>query len=287
MGREIWLLIGHGSRDREGNDEFAAMVDALRKRNPGRIIDAAFVEQAEPGMRAVLESYGGASPKTVWILPLLLFGAGHSKKEIPEAINQARALHPEVDYRYGTPLGIHPSLIRMIDDRVTKALRGSTAVREEETAILLIGRGSSDPDANGDFYKLGRLYWEAHPYGWVETCFIGATQPDLPAGLRRCIQLGAKRVIAVPYFIFTGVLIKRIERILREGRATTAGPEILIGEYLGLDPLLFALIEERFEAIGKGPVLMNCDLCKVQFPELGGNPSGFLPQSQYRHGERN
>ena len=89
MGREIWLLIGHGSRDREGNDEFVALVEALRKRNPDRIIDAAFVEQAEPGMKAVLESYGGASPKTVWILPLLLFGAGHSKKEIPEAINQA------------------------------------------------------------------------------------------------------------------------------------------------------------------------------------------------------
>ena len=271
MKEEIWLLIGHGSRDQEGNDEFLSLVADLKKKNPARRMDAAFVELAEPNMREVLESYGDPSPKTVWILPLLFFGAGHSKTEIPEVIHEARVRHPHVEYRYGTPLGIHPSLLKIVNDRVHHAEEGTAPVAKEETAILIIGRGSSDPDANGDLHKVSRLFWEGDRYGSVETCFIGVTQPDLPSGIKRCVQLGAKRIIAIPYFIFTGVLIKRIEKILTESRSVYPSVEILIGRYLGKDPLLLELIEERFDAIRKGPVLMNCDLCKIQFPELSSS----------------
>ncbi|MBI1819681.1 MAG: sirohydrochlorin chelatase [Nitrospirae bacterium] len=283
MSKEIWLLIGHGSRDQEGNEEFLSLVEDLRKKNKNRRIDAAFVELAEPNMRTVLEGYGDPEPKTVWILPLLFFGAGHSKAEIPEVIHEAREKYSHVDFRYGTPLGIHPSLLKMVHDRVLKAEKGVRPLAKEETAILLIGRGSSDPDANGDLHKVSRLFWEAFRYGLAETCFIGVTQPDLPAGIKRSVQLGAKRIIAIPYFIFTGILIKRIEKILSENRPVYPGVEILTGEYLGKDPLLLSLIEERFHAIKKGPVLMNCDLCKIQFPELAGQKAPAHQKAHHDH----
>ncbi|MFI5303313.1 MAG: sirohydrochlorin chelatase [Nitrospiria bacterium] len=271
MKQEIWLLIGHGSRDQEGNDEFLRLVEHLREKNPARRIDAAFVELAEPNMKNILDGYGDPTPKTVWILPLLFFGAGHSKTEIPEVINEARMRFPHVEYRYGTPLGIHPSLLKMLNVRVELAQQSVPSIAREETAVLIIGRGSSDPDANGDLHKVSRLFWEEHRYGWVETCFIGVTQPDLPSGIKRCVQLGAKRIIAIPYIFFTGVMIKRIEKILTSSRDVYPGVDILIGEYIGKDPLILDLIKERFEAVRRGPVLMNCDLCKIQFPELSGN----------------
>ncbi len=264
MNREILLLIGHGSRDMEGNREFLEMVRQLREKNPLQQIDAAFVELAEPGIKTALNHYADPTPKTVWIMPILFFAAGHSKVEIPEVINEARRRLPHVAFHYGAPLGIHPILLDIVHDRVVAAERTVSTFLKEKTAILLIGRGSSDPDANGDMHKIARLYWERRRYGWVESCFIGVTQPDLPTGLGRCIRLGAKRIIAIPYFIFTGVLIKRIHRIISEKRADRPGVEMIVGDYLGRHPALLTLIEERFKTIRRGPVLMNCDLCKYR-----------------------
>ena len=282
---EIWLLIGHGSRDPESNEEFLALVSALREKDPRRRIDAAFVELAEPGMREILFGYGGNGPKTVWILPLLFFGAGHSKDEIPEVIREARHKSPEVTFHYGTPLGIHPSLLAIVNEKVEAAVKKAGSRPREETAVLLIGRGSSDPDANGDLHKVSRLFWEAHRYGWVETCFIGVTLPDLPGGIRRCVNLGAKRIIAIPYFIFTGVLIRRIEKIVNEHAPVFPGVELLLGDYLGKHPSLLTLVEARFEDIRKGPVFMNCDLCKYRFPELSSGEAGHKPHGGHGHHE--
>ncbi|MFY9268954.1 MAG: sirohydrochlorin chelatase [Candidatus Manganitrophaceae bacterium] len=265
------LLIGHGSRDTEGNLEFLEMVRRLRERNPRQGIDAAFIELAEPGIQTALERYADPTPKTVWVLPVLFFAAGHSKIEIPEIVNEARRKLPHVTFHYGAPLGIHPVLLDIVHERVVAAepdYLGSEAATREETAILLIGRGSSDPDANGDLHKIARLYWERHRYGWVESCFIGVTEPNLPTGLERCIRLGAKRIIAIPYFIFTGVLIKRIHQVICEEGARFRNVEMIVGDYLGRHPALLTLIEERFEAIRKGPVLMNCDLCKYRVHDL-------------------
>jgi sirohydrochlorin cobaltochelatase len=264
MTQEILLLIGHGSRDTEGNEAFLEMVRQLREKNPLQRIDAAFVELADPDIKTALDRYADPAPKTVWIMPVLFFAAGHSKIEIPQIVNEARRRLPHITFHYGAPLGIHPVLLDIVHERVTVAEKAAPPCPKGKTAILLIGRGSSDPDANGDLHKIARLYWERHRYGWVESCFIGVTQPDLPTGLKRCIRLGARRIIAIPYFIFTGVLIKRIHRIVSEEQASHPEAEMIVGDYLGRHPALLTLIEERFKAIRNGPVLMNCDLCKYR-----------------------
>ncbi|HBY78923.1 MAG TPA: sirohydrochlorin chelatase, partial [Cyanobacteria bacterium UBA11148] len=33
-----------------------------------------------------------------------------------------------------------------------------------DTVLLVVGRGSSDPDANSDVYKMARLLWEGSGY---------------------------------------------------------------------------------------------------------------------------
>ena len=43
-----------------------------------------------------------------------------------------------------------------------------TSVEHADTAILLIGRGGSDADANSDFYKISRLLWEKFNVKWLK-----------------------------------------------------------------------------------------------------------------------
>ena len=84
-----------------------------------------------------------------------------------------------------------------------------TSVEHPDTAILLIGRGGSDANANSDFYKITRLLWEKINVKWVESAFMGVTTPLVDEGIERCIKLGAKKIVMLPYFLFTGILMER------------------------------------------------------------------------------
>ena len=89
-----------------------------------------------------------------------------------------------------------------------------TSVEHPDTAILLIGRGGSDADANSDFYKITRLLWEKLNVKWVESAFMGVTTPLVDEGIERCMKLGAKKIVMLPYFLFTGILMERMNKML-------------------------------------------------------------------------
>ena len=48
----------------------------------------------------------------------------------------------------------------------------------------------------------------------VESAFMGVTTPLVDEGIERCIKLGAKKIIMLPYFLFTGILMERMEKML-------------------------------------------------------------------------
>jgi sirohydrochlorin cobaltochelatase len=169
--------------------------------------------------------------------------------------------HPGVHFAYARALGIHPTLLALAETRVHHAVGSKDAPR---THVILVGRGSSDPDANADLYKVARLLWDGRGFAGVEAAFVSLASPSVPEALERCRRLGATRVAVVPYFLFTGVLV---ERIRAQAEAWVAGPgagagvEVLVGEHLGaVEPVAHLVLERHREAL-EGGALMNCDLC--------------------------
>lgn len=269
MPHEAMLLVGHGSRDPEGNEEFLRFAERVRFAFPETPTEACFIELAEPSVPEGLDRCVALGARRVAVLPATLFAAGHVKVEIPHEIDEARRRHPGVDFRYGRPFGIHPLIFDILDERLAEAEAVLPPGPRAETAVLVIGRGSSDPDANGDLYKVSRLLWEGRGYGWVETCFIGITRPDFPEGIQRCVALGARRTVVLPYFLFTGVLIRRIQDRLREFQARHPDVPMGLAGYMGGHPsLVEILMERRAEAIN-GTALMNCEMCKYRVPLPG------------------
>ena len=76
----------------------------------------------------------------------------------------------------------------------------------------MVGRGSSDPDANSNVSKITRMIVEGIGLGWGETVFSGVTFPLVEPGLKNVVRLGYKNIIIFPYFLFSGVLVTRIKR---------------------------------------------------------------------------
>ena len=74
----------------------------------------------------------------------------------------------------------------------------------------MVGRGSTDPDANADVVKTARLLWEGRDYPLAETAFVSLARPDVAEGLERCRLLGARRIVVARYFLFPGVLPDRV-----------------------------------------------------------------------------
>ena len=279
------LVIGHGTRDGAGTAEFRHFVRTCAPYWPDRRVEPCFLELADPPMLPALDAAIAAGVGDIVVAPAFLLGAGHIKNDVPTAIDAARARHPGVTIRCAAPLGVEPRLLRVLDDRIATVADG--AVPAAETAILLVGRGTSDPDANADVYKLGRLLWEGRAWRNVECAFIGQTRPALVEGLARCADLGARRVIVAPLFLFRGVLLERIARQVGEHAAHYPGVELVVVPHLGADPLLVELLAQRVREVESGRVSMGCDTCVYRAPLVGfAGRAGMPRSSDLRHGLR-
>jgi len=300
--KEVILLVGHGSRDDEGANEFrefAARVQAvIRDQGPvfsgklvfpleAREVRACFLELTDPPILDTISRCVEEGAERVIVMPLFLVPAGHMKNDVPSAIHLARARYPKVEFIYGPHLGLDARLLSVLDERLAEVEASAPSRDRQETAVLLVGRGSSDPDANGDVYKVARLLWEGRGFGWVETCFVGITVPRVAEGIRRCIRLGARRIIVLPYFLFTGVLVRRIFRQAEAEQGRFPEVEILCGRHLGGHANLLEVLLQRIDEALHGQVHMNCDLCKYRVKWPGFEVQYGQPQiSDHHHGLR-
>ncbi len=277
------LFVGHGSRDVEGTEQFLHLVDHFRAREPGRIVECGFLEFARPVLGEGIARCVERGARTVVVLPGMLMAAGHAKNDIPSEIHDARRQYPHVQFHYGRHLHLHPKIIGLCRLRLEEAEAAAPPRDRQDTLLLVVGRGSSDPDANADVQKLARILWEGMGYGWAAACYIGVTTPLLPEALERCRRLGFGRVIVFPFFLFTGVLEKRIRSITAGFAREHPEAEFLCANYLDAHPLLDEVFAERAEEAIHGSPHMNCELCKYRVALPGFEAAVGQPQVGHHH----
>lgn len=277
------LLIGHGSPDPEGNAEYHqfAQVVAERLAMP---VQPCFLELAEPsiieGIRAGVE----AGARRIVALPLFLGPARHQKNDVPAILNAARERWPQVELRYGTPIGAQYPVVGTLAERAANVRNGSTqAIPDSATALLVVARGSRDPDSNGEVFKLARLLWEGRGYGWVEAAFQSVTPPNVVQGIERCVRLGARRVIVLPYVLFTGFVRNDITAQAQTAQANHPDVEILVTEHLGRHPGVIEAVAQRYRDVAEGTATMTCDVCIYRHRVTGFEQKHGLPLVAHDH----
>jgi len=284
---ETVVLVAHGSRDPETAEEFLKFAADVQTHMDGKRVQPAFLELAGSPVLDAIERAVAEGAGRVVVLPLLLVPAGHLKNDIPAAVNVARAKYPQVEFFYGAHLGVDARLLEVLDERIREVEETADPCDRADTAVLLVGRGSSDPDGNSDVYKTARLLWEGRRFRTVEVCFVGITFPRVKEGVARCSLFGVKRIIVLPYFLFTGVLIKRIRAEAAAQREACPDIEILHAGYLGIHPNVREVLLQRLEEAADGRVVMSCDLCKYRRRMAGVEEQVGMPQvSDHHHGLR-
>ena len=263
------LYIGHGSRVQEGNDELSAFVEKAKAKHPQiSIQECCFLELAEPTIAEGVEACIRQGATHIAVVPVLLLTAMHAKVDIPREIDRMKVAYPDVAFSYGRPIGVESSVIKIVKDRLRDAGLQMTDHRpiyaeRQDVTILLVGRGSSDPDATSDLMKISRLVWEYTPVTDVEVCFIAATHPNVDEGLVRANRLPNEKVYVVPYLLFTGVLMEELQEKLDEWSKQTE-KEFVLCNYLGFDDQLVDMLAKRVQEVLEEHVPVNCDTCQYR-----------------------
>lgn len=285
MAEKIGVIVcGHGSRDESAVHEFQSVAEGLRSRLPDYDIDYGFLEFATPIIRTGLDALRARGNKRILAVPGMLFAAGHAKNDIPSVLNTYQAQNDSVEILYGRELGIDPKMINAAGSRIVEALDSAGgSVPREETLLVVVGRGASDPDANSNVSKITRMLWEGLGLGWAETVYSGVTFPLVEPGLEHATRLGFKRIVVFPYFLFTGVLVKRIYGYMDKVAARHPDIEFVKAGYLNDHPLVLDTFAERALEILSGGNTMNCQLCKYREQVLGFEDQVGLVQESHHH----
>jgi sirohydrochlorin ferrochelatase len=268
LTRPALFVIGHGTRDETGTGEFHRFLDVVRTAASHLDVAGGFIELAEPDLDTALDQLvaTGAASHGVVAVPLVLLGAGHLKNDGPAALARARHRHPGAAMVYGRELGVHPTVLSLAEARAREAMDGRPAT---DHAVVLVGRGSTDPDANSDLHKVCRLLWDHRDLGMVEPAFVSLAPPTVSEALDRCHRLGATAITVVPYFLFAGILPERIGTDAAAWATGHPHVDVRVARHFGPAPELARLVLDRYDEARRGDARMNCDCCTYRAPLPG------------------
>lgn len=258
------LLVGHGSRNRDGNTEILHFAAQWRERHPAWRIETCFIEHADVLLDGGLDR-AARDARQVLVIPFILNAAGHVKMELPAAIEEARARHPGVHFSCTRHLGMGREILKVLQGQLDRLMNALHVPDPQTTGVILLGRGSSDAGANGELAKMARWLFEDNDFELVDLAFTGVTWPRLESVVQRQARLGMTQICVVPVYLFTGVLMERIKAQVERLREQYPQIAFALGTHFGFDKGIFELLDSKVTGaeLPEGG-LLECDGCKYR-----------------------
>lgn len=232
------LIVGHGTRDPQGRRAFFDLVSQVAGRVDGTPIEPCFLEFARPTIAEGIARLAASGVRHVRVVPLMLFAAGHVRRDIPAAVGAAIAQYPEMDWVCSPHLGCCQPILQLSARRYQEGLAGRPSIPEQETLLLLVGRGSRDPRATREMSSFVELRWKATPVGRAQGCFCAMAEPLLKDVLPRVAAMPAGRIVVQPHLLFPGYLADGVRKAVDQFQDRFPSRDWVVIEPLGADHLL-------------------------------------------------
>ena len=252
------VIVGHGTADPVGAAETHAVGRLVADMLPGVPVEVGFLEVIGPSIGDALAALAARGCRRVVAAPLLLFTAGHAKRDIPEALDAGgRAVGIVVEQ--AAALGCHPAIVGLARRRRREAVRGRQPVPAAETSVAMIGRGSSDPQAARQLLEFTAATFAAGvaacPHDLV-ACrvglgFVAAARPSLSAALDAAAAApDVQRVVVQPHLLFRGHVEEQVAAAVARAGERHPAVEWLVAARLGAEPeVAEALVARIAEAV--------------------------------------
>lgn len=247
------LYICHGSRVKEGQQAALSFIEKTMKTNSAPIQEACFLELASPSISQGIARCIERGATEIVAVPFLLLKAGHAVADIPEELQRVMAGYPHIPLYYGEPIGVDERMVDVLIERLYE----TAGTLHSDTAVLIIGRGSSDPATKRDFAEIQKIFRKKTGHFNVHVGYLAACGPHYEDELHRIIRTNPGRVLVLPYLLFTGILLKTIERKITKLDSTLP---IELCPALGYAPAIHTILHERADeaAERKSELLVSC-----------------------------
>jgi sirohydrochlorin ferrochelatase len=116
------LLIAHGSRQAEANDDLRWVAAALEQRG-GTIVEVSYLELAAPDIDAGAARCVERGAERVVMVPYFLSAGVHVQRDLSAARERLAERFAKVTFRLAKPLGRHPLLLDVVVERARDAFQ--------------------------------------------------------------------------------------------------------------------------------------------------------------------
>ena len=207
------LLIGHGTRNQGGMAQFHNLCRCVASRLHPVPVEQAFLELQQPDIGQAINRLIERGARRLTVMPLLLFAAGHAKRDIPAAIQAAaeRSSVPGLRVLQAAHLGLHPALVELSRLRGEQTLEDKPLLPADQCCLLLVGRGSGDQSATEEMREFAQLRQIAVGGIQTEVAFVAMAQPLLKETLPRLATSECRRIIVQPHLLFQGEIADSIQ----------------------------------------------------------------------------
>ncbi|MDF1508536.1 sirohydrochlorin chelatase [Robertmurraya sp. DFI.2.37] len=200
------LYVGHGTRSKRGALEAKMFIESIMKKIPIQIQEMSFLELTSPSIDKGFHQCIARGATEIMIVPIFLLSAGHMKKDIPDVICRLKKKYPTVQVTIGNAFGVQTEIL----DALAQLIYSAVPDLSEEDALLIVGRGSSDRDIHQAFFKIEEGISKRLKIAEISTCYLAAAKPTFQEGLDGMLGKNKKRVIVIPYLLFSGLLLSEI-----------------------------------------------------------------------------
>jgi sirohydrochlorin cobaltochelatase len=248
-------VVGHGTADPVGAEETLAVARLVAGMLPGTPVEAGFLEVIGPSIGDALLRLADRGCTEVVAAPLLLFTAGHARRDVPEAVRDGAA-RAGLLVRQSAALGCHPAVVALSRARRGEALASLPPVPPEHTAFVMVGRGASDPSAPAQLAEFAAASaaeagGEQPAFGRLLLGFVAAARPTLTEAIAAAAAAEAgqvRRAIVQPHLLFRGHVEEQVTAAVEEARRRHPEIEWVQVGRLGADPLVARAVVDRAAA---------------------------------------
>ena len=129
------LLIAHGSRRAEANDDLVRLAEILLAKQLYPIVETSYLELVEPGIMAGAERCVAAGAGCVKLLPYFLSAGAHVTEDLERHRRELAERFPQVVFELCPPLGLHPLMVEIVMERLREG-----GARPDDNAIECSGQ---------------------------------------------------------------------------------------------------------------------------------------------------
>lgn len=226
------LLVGHGTRDQCGTADFHTLCRRVTVDFSPLTVEPSFLEISAPTVSIGVRRLINAGARQIVVAPLLLFAAGHARRDLPQAVVEALQPYPEVSWTQAQHLGCHPALLQQSAIRFKEAVASRASPADEPTLLVFVGRGSRDEQAIQEAHAFATATSQSRAVAHTFVCFYAMARPSLSEALERGARSGVARIVVQPHLLFEGQIAEAIRQQVRV--AADHHPQI---EWLTTQPL--------------------------------------------------